>query len=118
VASTAGPDPLGQRAEQTGQHGVGIGVVAHGRRTGREEVEVLRATDGAAVHGFDVDEARLAEPVEVEPDGVGVDAERLGKILRRQSRGRPGELLIHGVPGLVAQRLEHCELVDGFGHRD
>ena len=77
---------------------------------------MLGPTDRAAVHRLDVDEAGLAEPVEVEAHGVGVEPEALGEVLGRQGRGGPGELPVHGVAGLVAERLEHRELVGLTGH--
>ena len=73
---------------------------------------MLRAPDGAPVDRLGVDEAGLAEAIEVEPHGVGVDAERVGEVLGRQRGGRAGELLVHRVPGLVAERLQHRELVE------
>ena len=79
-------------------------------RAGGEEVEVLGPADGAAVDGLDVDQAGLAQPLEVQPDGVGVQAEALGEVLGREGGGRAGQLLVHRVAGLVAQGLEDREL--------
>ncbi len=75
---------------------------------------MLRPPDGAAVDGLDVDQTDLAEPLEVEPHGVGVDAEPLGEIGRRERGGRARQLLVHRVAGLVAQGLEHGELPRRF----
>ena len=47
---------------------------------------MLRAADRAAVDGLGVDEADLAEPVEVQPDRVRVQAEPVGELLGRQRR--------------------------------
>jgi hypothetical protein len=88
---------------------VGRRVEAQTGRAGREEVEVLRPADGAAVDGLDVDQARLAEPLEVQANGVGVEAETVGEVLGRQRLRRRRELLVHGVPRLVAERLQHRE---------
>ncbi len=63
-----------------------------------------------AVDRLDVDQADLAQPLEVEAHGVGVDAEALGEIRGRQRGGRAGQLLVHRVAGLVAQGLEDREL--------
>ena len=73
---------------------------------------MLGASDGAPVDRLDVDQARLAEAFQVEAHRVGVDTERLGEVLGRQRRGRAGQLLVHRVPGLVAERLEDRELVE------
>ena len=70
---------------------------------------MLGPTDGAPVDGFDVDQAGLAEAVEVEAHGVGVDAERLGEVLGRQRRGGARQLLVHRVAGVVAEGLEHLQ---------
>ena len=83
-----GADPLGQRGEQAGEQRVRGRVEAEARAPGGEEVEVLGAADGAAVDGLDLDQARLAQAVEVQPDGVGVEAEPIGELLGRQRRGR------------------------------
>jgi hypothetical protein len=72
---------------------------------------VLGPSDRAAVDGLDIDEAGIAQPVEVQAHRVGVQPEAVGEILGRHGRCRPGEFLVHGVAGLVAQRLEHRELV-------
>ena len=72
---------------------------------------MLGPPDGAAVHGLDVDQAGLAEPLEVQADGVGVEPEALGEVLGRQGGGGAGQLPVHRVAGLVAQCLEHGELV-------
>ena len=71
---------------------------------------MLGPPDRAAVHGLDVDQAGLAQPLEVQPHGVGVEAEALGEVLGRQRGGRAGQLPVHRVAGLVAEGLEHREL--------
>ena len=78
---------------------------------------MLGPPDRAPVHRLDVDQAGLAQPLEVEADGVGVEAEPLGEVLGREGRGRAGQLPVHRVPRLVAQRLQHRELVGLTGHR-
>jgi hypothetical protein len=102
---------LRERGEEAGEQGMGRRVEAEPGGAGGEEVEVLRAADGAAVHRFDVDQSGIAEAVEVEPHGVRVQPEAVGEVLGGHRRGGPGELLVHGVAGLVAQRLEHGELI-------
>src|SRR6266540_2667262 len=87
-----GTDTLGERGQQPGEQCVRGRVEAEPGCPRCEEVEVLRATDGAAVHGLDVDEAGVPEPLEVEADRVGVDAERVGEVLRRERRRGAGEL--------------------------
>ena len=47
---------------------------------------MLGPADGAAVHRLDVDQAGLAEPLEVEAHGVGVQAEAVGELLGRERR--------------------------------
>ena len=106
-----GADPLRHRREQPGQEGVGRRVEPEPGRARAQEVEVLRPAHGAAVDRLDVDQPRLAEPLEVEAHRVGVDPQALGEVGRRERGGRTRELLVHGVAGLVAQRLEHRELV-------
>ena len=71
---------------------------------------MLGPADGAAVDGLDVDQARLAEALEVEAHGVGVEAEAVGE-LRAPTAGavERRELPVHGEAGLVAERLEHRE---------
>ena len=79
-------------------------------RTGGERVEVLGPTDRAAVDRLDVDQARLPQPLEVQADGVGVQAERIGEVLGGERRGRGGQLAVHREARLVAQGLEDLEL--------
>ena len=104
-------DVLGERSEQTGEQRVGRRVEAEARRSRGEEVQMLRASDGPAVYRFHVDQAGVPQAIQVEADRVGMKAEAIGEILCRHRCGRARQLFVHGVPGLVAQRLEHCELV-------
>ncbi len=108
---TFGADVLRQRREQPGEQRVGGRVEAEPWGAGSQEVEVLGPADGAAVHRLDVDEPGVAEAVEVEPHGVRVQPEAVGEVLGRHGRSRPGELLVHGVAGLVTQCFEHRELI-------
>ena len=82
-----------------------------------EEVEVLGPPDGAPVDRLDVDQADLAEPLEVQPHGVGVDARgaRRGR-WRRAAAVERGQLLVHRVAGLVAEGLQDasCALHRSF----
>ena len=105
-----GADALGQRGEQAGEQRVGRRVEPEPGRAGGEEVEVLRPPDRAAVDRLDVDQPGLAQPLEVQPDGVGVQAEAVGELLGRERRGRRGQLPVHRVTGLVAQCLQHREV--------
>ena len=111
ASSGVGADALRERGEQAGEQRVRGRVETERGRARREEIEVLGPPDGAAVHRLDVDEAGLPEALEVEAHGVGVEPEPLGEILRRERGGGAGELAVHRVPRLVAERLEHCELV-------
>ena len=77
-----GADALGERGEQTGEQRVAGRVEAEAGRAGRERVDVLRAADGAAVDGLDLDETGLAQALEVQADGVGVEAEPVGELGR------------------------------------
>ncbi len=112
-----GTDALRERGEQPGEQRVGRRVEPQRRRAGGEEIEVLRTSDRAASHRLDVDEAGLTEPLEVQSHRVGVEPEPLGKILRRERRGRACELPVHREAGLVAERLQNGELVGLTGHR-
>ena len=85
-----GADPLGQRGEQAGEQRVRRRVEPEPGRTGAQEVEVLGPADGAAVDGLDVDQADLAQPLEVQAHGVGVDAEALGEVRRPRARRSSG----------------------------
>ena len=105
-----GPEALGHRREQAGEQRVGGRIEAEPGGARRQEVVVLGPPDGAPVDGLGLDETGLAEPLEVEPDGVRVQAERIGEFLGRQGRGRGGQLAVHRVPGLVAQGLEDLEV--------
>ena len=87
-----GADALGERGQQPGEQGVRRRVEPEGGRARGEEVEVLGTPDRATAHRLDIDQARFAEPLEVEADGVRVEREPLGEILRGQRRGRAGEL--------------------------
>lgn len=78
-------------------------------------------TGGMNHLAIDVDQAGFAEAVEVQPDRIRVEPEAVSEVLGRHGRGGAGELLVHCVPSLVAQRLEHRELVHNltvaaFGH--
>jgi hypothetical protein len=86
-----------------------------GRAVG-EEVEVLGAPHRAAVHRFDVDESGFAQPLEVQPDGVRVEAEPLRQILGGERGGGARELAVHGEARLVAEGLQYRELVRRSGH--
>jgi hypothetical protein len=90
-------------------------VESEGRRARRQRVEVLGPADGAAVHRLGLHEPRLAEPVEVEPHGVGVQAQAVGELLGRERTGGGGQLAVHRVPRLVAKGLQHRQIhaVDG-----
>ena len=107
-----GTDPLGERGEQRGEQGMGRRIEADTRSPVGQEVEVLRTPDRAAVDGFDVDDADLAQAFEMEAHGVGVDAQLIGEILCRQRPGRGRQLAVDGVTGLVGQRLEDRQLHD------
>ena len=76
---------------------------------------MLGPPDRAPPHRLDVDEAGLAEPLEVEADGVGVERQPLGQVLRRQGGGGAGQLPVHGESRLVSERFQHRELVGRVG---
>ena len=105
-----GPQPLGHRREQPGEQRVGRRVEPEPGCTRCEEVAVLRSSDRPAVDGFGLDEPGVAEALEVQADGVRVQAERIGEFLGRQGRRGGGQLPVHRVPGLVAQGLEDLEI--------
>ena len=117
ASSAVGAHPLRERGEQAGEQRVRGGIETERGRARREEIEVLGPPDGAAVHGLDVDEPGFPQALEVETHGVGVDPERIGEILRRERGGGTGELAVHRVPRLVAERLEHRQLIHRLGHR-
>ena len=108
-----GSDPFGEGGEETGEEGVRRRVEPEAGGSRGEEVEVLGATDGAPVHGFGVDEAGVAEALEVEPHGVGVHAETLGEVRGGQCRRRRRQLAVDGVSGLVGECLEHPQVDHG-----
>ncbi len=105
-----GAHPLGHRGEEPGEQRVGRRVEAEARGARRERVEVLGPTDGPAVDRLDVDEARLAQALQVEAHGVGVQAERVGEVLGGERRRRCGQLAVHREARLVAQGLQDLEL--------
>ena len=109
-----GADPLGHRREQAGEESVGGRVESEAGSAGAQEVEVLGPADRPAVDRLDVDQADLAQALQVQAHGVGVDAEALCQLRRRERGGGAGELLVHRVAGLVAERLEHRQLMLGF----
>ena len=69
-------------------------------------VEVLRSADRGADFGRNLQQADLPHALEVRSDGVGVQAERVGDVSRGQRLGRPGQLQVDGVPGVVAEGLQ------------
>ncbi len=75
---------------------------------------MLRTTHRPTVDRLDVDEAHLAEAIQVEAHGVGVDPERFGEVVGRQRGRRAGQLFVHRVPGLVTQGLEDRQLLRRF----
>jgi hypothetical protein len=85
-------------------------VEAEAGRPGGEEIQMLGPPDGSSMHRLGVDEARLAEPLEVQSHGVGVDAEAIGELGGRQRGRRQRPLPIHGVAGLIGERLEDPEI--------
>ena len=126
ASSASAPIRSAMRREQPGEQGVGGRVEPEARCTGAEEIEVLGPPDGPAVDGLDVDQADLAQAFQVQTHGVGVDAESFRQLRRREGGGGAGELLVHRVAGLVAERLEHRQLMlrftpvhalDGTRHR-
>ena len=110
AAVASAPDGLGERGEQAGEEHVRGRVEPEAGRTGRERVAVLRTADGAAVDDLDVDEARVLQPLEVQPHGVGVQVERVGEVAGAARRGRSGQLPVERVAGLVAEGLQHLEV--------
>ena len=84
-----GADALGERGQQAGEQRVGRRVEPESGRAGGEEVAVLRTTDRAAMDGLDVDQSDLTQPVEVQPDGVRVQPEAVGELLRRRAARSP-----------------------------
>ena len=80
-------------------------------RARRQRVDVLGPADGAPVHGLDVDEAGFAQPLEVQPHGVGVQAEAVGELGRGERGGGARELLIHGESRLVAEGFQDRQQV-------
>jgi ATP-binding protein involved in chromosome partitioning len=107
-----GADALREGGEQCGEQRVRRRIESHARSTVGEEVEVLGTADGATVGGLDVDDADVAQALEVEAHGVGVDPEPIGEILSRQGPGGGGELPVDGVTRLVGKRLENRQLHD------
>ena len=106
-----GADALGQHGEHAREQRVARRIETEAGRTGGERVDVLRPTDGAAVHGLDVDETGLPEPFEVQADRVGVQTQPVGQLGRREGRGGTRELLIHRESGLVAEGFQDGEQV-------
>ncbi len=117
AAADVGADPLGEGGEQAREQRVRGRVEPERRRAVGEEVEVLWATDGAAVDRLHVDETRLTEPLEVEPDRVRVQPEPVGEVLGRQCGSGARQLAVHREARLVAERLQYRELVGLPGHR-
>ena len=109
-------DAFGQRGEQPREEDVRRWVEAQRGRAVGEEVEVLRTANRPAVYRLDVDETGLAQPLEVQTDGVGVESEPLGEILGREGGGGARELAVHREARLVAEGLQHRELVGRSGH--
>ena len=101
---------LGHRREQPGEQRVRRRVETQAGRTGRQRVEVLGPADGAAVDRLDVDQAGVTQPLQVQPDGVGVQAECVGEVLGGERRGRGGQFAVHREARLIAQGLEDLEL--------
>ncbi len=81
-----GTDPFGQHGQHPSQKCVARRVETEAGRARRQGVDVLGPADRAAVHGLDVDEAGFAQALEVEPDGVGVQAEAFGELGRGERR--------------------------------
>ena len=106
-----GADPLGQCGEQAGEQRVRGRVEPEPGRAGAQEVEVLGTAHGAPVDRLDVDQADLAQPLEVQAHGVGVDAEALGEVRADSAAVERASSSVHRVAGLVAERLQHRELV-------
>ena len=102
-----GADSLGQRCEQAGKQRVRRRIEAETWRSGGKEVEVLGASDGSAMHSLDIDEIDVAQALEMQPYGVGVDAEAVGKVLCRQRRSRCRKLSIDRESSVVGECLEH-----------
>ncbi len=101
---------LRQRAEQTRQEHVGGRVEAQPGRAGRQGVAMLGASDPTAVDRLDLEQAGVAQALEVQADGVRVQPERLGEVRGRARRRGSGQLPVERVAGLVAQGLQHLEV--------
>ena len=111
-----GTDSFGEGGEEAREQRVGRRVEAEGGCAVGKEVEVLGAAYGAAVHRLDVDQARLAQPLEVQPHRVRMEAEPFRKILRGEGIDGARELAVHGEARLVAERLQHRQLIGRSGH--
>jgi hypothetical protein len=68
---------------------------------------VLGAPDHPLPTGLHLEQPGLTHPLQVGPDGVGVEIEGLGDLGGGQGRRRPGHFEVDGVPRVVAQGLEH-----------
>lgn len=77
-----GADLFGQRGEEPGEQRVGGRIEAQAGRARGEEVEVLGASDGAAMDRFGVHEVSIPEAFKVEAHGVGVDSKSVRQLRR------------------------------------
>ena len=68
---------------------------------------MLGPADHPLPAGLDLEQPGLPHPLQVGPDGVGVEIEGLGDLGGGQRRRRAGHLEVDGVPRVVAQGLEH-----------
>jgi hypothetical protein len=99
----------GHPQQHAGQHRERRRLQAQRGRVGGQRVAVLGTADRAPGVGLDVEQADVAHALEVGPDGVGVQVERLGDLGGGQRARRARQLQVDGVAGVVAQRLEHGE---------
>ncbi len=79
------------------------------RRIGRDREPVLGPADAAPALGLDDEQSDVAHALQVGAHGVGVEPERLRHVGGRQRAGRPGQLQVDGVAGVVPKRLQQVE---------
>ncbi len=101
-----GAGSFGECGEQPADELVGLGLEAGRRGIGGECVEVLRAPDGAAVHGLALDETRVAHALEVEANRVGMQADPGAEIGGAHRLRAASQLPVQRRARIVAERSQ------------
>ena len=105
-----GTHALGELHEHRGESRHHRRLDAQRGGTDRDRVPVLGAADTAPGPGIDGDQTGVAHALEVRSHRVRVQRQRLSEFVGGEGGRGLGEPGVNGVPGVIAEHLEHLKL--------